>query len=253
MLGLLTFNDNTCLLNGKGGNTLFFRNMAKSFFELDQNIRLIVNQGAELALQSSKINEKIEKLIQHTILLLLTRYGREDLMEMVYTIAKELAINGVKANQKRIFFEENRLDIYNDEDYARGVQMFKGAFSSAMNEVFGQKAKDRGIFVKLLLTHSTDGLCIEVENNAPITPVEERRMREKMKKSMGYSDIAEFYLDNMDNTEGAGLGIALIMILLKGAGIDPGLFRIVTLPDRTVARVEIPFTDKFISKRSQKS
>jgi hypothetical protein len=75
-------------------------------------------------------------------------------------------------------------------------------------------------------------------------------MREKMKKAMGYNDIAEFYMDNMDNTEGAGLGIALIMILMKNEGIDPNLFRIVTTSTYTIARVEIPFTDKYVSIRS---
>jgi len=57
-------------------------------------------------------------------------------------------------------------------------------------------------------------------------------------------------MDNMDNTEGAGLGIALIMILLKNEGIDPNLFRIITHPDRTIARVEIPFSENYVSIRS---
>jgi hypothetical protein len=72
-----------------------------------------------------------------------------------------------------------------------------------------------------------------------------------MKKSMSYNDIAEFYMDNMDNTEGAGLGIALIMIMMKSEGLDPALFRIGTLEDRTIARVEIPFNAEYVSKRSQ--
>ncbi len=222
----------------------------KSFFELDQNIRLIVNNSGELALQSSKINEKVEKYILHTLKLILEKYNRADLADMVYTITKELTINGVKANQKRIFFEDQSLDIKNDADYARGMSLFKKEFSNKMNEIYGIKARKRSIYVRIILSYNPDGLCIEVENNTPIAQEEERRMREKMKKSMAYSDIAEFYMENMDNAEGAGLGIALIMIMLKSAGIDPNLFRIVTLPEKTVARVEIPFTDKFVSKRS---
>lgn len=224
--------------------------MGRSFFELDQNIRLILNQSKELALQSSRINEHTEKYILHTLKLILEKHNRMDLIDMVYTIVKELTINGVKANQKRIFFEERGLDINDDEDYQAGMTAFRREFSEAMNDAYGQKSRDMGIYVKIYLSHGDDGLCIEVENNTPITPVEERRLREKMKKSMSYNDIAEFYMDNMDNTEGAGLGIALIMILLKGAGFDPNLFRISTLADRTVARVEFPFTEKYISKRS---
>lgn len=55
----------------------------------------------------------------------------------------------------------------------------------------------------------------------------------------------------MDNTEGAGLGIALIMILLKSENIDPQLFRIMTREHETVSRVEIPFSANYISIRSK--
>ncbi|MBI3394336.1 MAG: histidine kinase [Spirochaetia bacterium] len=225
--------------------------MARSFFELDQNIRLILDQSSELALQSSRISEQTEKYILHVLKLLLERHAHMDLLDMLYTIVKELAINGVKANQKRIFFEDAGLDIHNDGDYEKGMIKFKQEFSEAMNEQYGRRARERGIYVKIYIAHGEHGLCIEVENNTSIAPTEERRLREKMKKSMGYNDIAEFYMDNMDNTEGAGLGIALIMILLKGSNIDPNLFRILTLPDRTIARVEIPFDEHYVSKRSQ--
>lgn len=226
--------------------------MAKSFFELEQNIKLRVNESSELTLQSSRINHKVERFINHTLQLILEKVDRADLIEMTYTITKELAINGVKANQKRLFFEESGLDIMNPEDYERGVALFKEAFSDDMNESYGHKLVERGIYVKVNLTYDDTGMCIEVINNTPIMAEEERRLREKMKKSMGYNDIAEFYMDNMDNTEGAGLGIALIMILMKGAELDPALFRIYTMPDRTVARVEIPFTEGYVSKRDQK-
>lgn len=224
--------------------------MSKSFFELEQNIELAVSDGEELTLQSTRINEKVEKYILHTISLILEKLGRPEITEMVYTITKELAINGMKANQKRIFFEDNGLDLDNADDYSRGITLFKQEFSEAMNEKYGKRAVELGIYVKIFLMYNPDGMCIEVVNNTPIVPEEERRMREKMKKGMGYNDIAEFYMDNMDNTEGAGLGIALIMILMKNEGFDPNLFRIMTFDDKTMARVEIPFNENYISKRS---
>ncbi|MBE7439840.1 MAG: histidine kinase [Spirochaetales bacterium] len=224
--------------------------MGKSFFDLERDIALIVNQSEGVALQSSKINEKVEKYILHTLKLILEKYGRGDLLDTVYTITKELTINGVKANQKRIFFEDNNLDLLNESEYERGMTAFKQEFRDPqMNEVYGKKARERDISVKIFISHSPDGMKIEIENNSTITPIEEKRLREKMKKGMGYNDIAEFYMDNMDNAEGAGLGIALILIMLKSENIDPGLFRIFTLSDRTVARVEFPFTENYHSSR----
>ncbi|MCB1174674.1 MAG: histidine kinase [Leptospiraceae bacterium] len=225
--------------------------MAKSFFELEQNIQVKINDGDELVLQASRMNQKVEKYILHTITRILEKLDSPQLVEMIYTITKELSINGMKANQKRIFFEDQDLDINDPGQYDAGVERFKKEFSEEMNEKYGKRAIEMGIYVKILFMYNADGLCIEVINNTPIAPEEERRMREKMKKSMGYNDIAEFYMDNMDNTEGAGLGIALIMILMKGQDLDPNLFRIMTLDDKTIARVEIPLTENYVSKRSK--
>ena len=227
--------------------------MGKSFFELEQSIKFQVNNAGELALQSSRIDQKVEKYLQHTLRLLLERFGRADLLDMVYTITKELTINGVKANHKRLFFEEHGFDLDDTGRYEQGVAAFRSEFSDDMNEHWGALALRRGIYVKIHLTYDENGLCIEVINNTPIAAIEESRMREKFKQSMGCNDIAEFYMDNMDNTEGAGLGIALIMILMKGEGLDPNLFRIYTQPDRTIARVEIPFKDSYVSRRTRET
>lgn len=227
--------------------------MGKSFFELEQNIQFQIHNASELALQSSRIDQKVEKYLQHSLRLVLDRFSRGDLLDMVYTITKELTINGVKANHKRLFFEERGFDIQDPTAYEEGVAAFRLEFTDEGTEQWGALALKRGIFVKIHLSFDDTGLCIEVINNTPIAEIEERRMREKFKKSMGYSDIAEFYMDNMDNTEGAGLGIALIMILMKGEGFDPNLFRIYTQPDRTVARVEIPFSGEYVSRRSREA
>ncbi|MBX7058453.1 MAG: histidine kinase [Leptospirales bacterium] len=225
--------------------------MGRSFFDLEQNIRLKVEASDEVALQATRVNQITERYVLQTLRLVLEKCGRADLIDMAYTIIKELAINGVKANQKRLFFEEVGLDIRSPDDYAQGLHRFRNEFSEAMNERFGRLAVERGVYVLVLINYDDSGMCVEVVNNTPILPFEEQRLREKMRKGMGYNDIAEFYMDNMDNTEGAGLGIALIIILLKGANIDPALFRIFTLPDRTVARLELPFNDAYVSKRQR--
>ena len=44
---------------------------------------------------------------------------------------------------------------------------------------------------------------------------EDKRIRGKFAKGSQYDNIAEFYMDTMDNAEGAGLGITLILMLIK--------------------------------------
>ncbi|RHX84972.1 histidine kinase [Leptospira stimsonii] len=225
--------------------------MAKSFQDLDQKLSELIQTRSRITVQSSRMNSKLEKYVLRIITEILAKVGQSRYVEMLYTITKEMSINGVKANQKRVFFEDEGLDIRNPEEYEKGVAAFKAKFSERMADEYGKRCLARGISVKLNITYTLDGIVVEVTNNTPVIAEEQERMREKMRKAMGYNDIAEFYMDNMDNTEGAGLGIALIMILLKSENIDPHLFRIMTHEHETVARVEIPFSENYISIRSK--
>lgn len=218
--------------------------------KLESRINNLVNNRQKLSIKSSRVNSDFEKYLLSIIRSILKKHDKIGFVDMLYTITKELAINAAKANQKRIFFEDHHLDITDPDDYSKGVALFKSHFSEAMVEEYGGKCKLRGIFVQMNFFYQPNGMYIEVINNTPVIREEEVRLREKMKKAMSYNDIAEFYMDNMDNTEGAGLGIALTMILMKNENIDPNLFRIITKPRETIARIELPFTDEYQSIRS---
>lgn len=74
-------------------------------------------------------------------------------------------------------------------------------------------------------------------------------MRRKLSIAMKYNSIADYYMDHADNIEGAGMGLALIIILLTSQGIDPQYLRIGSNGDNTIARLEIPFTKDYIPYR----
>jgi len=215
--------------------------MAKNFSELDQSIRSQVQQFDKIAIKTSKIGADVEKYFLKVIEEILSKHTKTQYLDMIYTIIKELVTNGIKANQKRVFFEDQGLDINNENDYNKGIKLYKEKFSEKMADEYGLRCLARGVNIQSNIVYNDTGVYIEVINNTPVIKAEEERLREKMRTSVKYNDIAEFYMDNMDNTEGAGLGIALIMIMLKSEGIDPHLFRIITEKDRTIARIEIPF------------
>lgn len=206
--------------------------------------------GKILSLKTYRVSKPVEENIQRAIETILDRITYTTLVPTLYTIIKELAINACKANQKRIFFEERGLDISNSDHYSKGVLEYKQSFSESMAKEYGAKAKKKGYYCLINFYHSPDGLTVEVTNNTPIAREEEKILREKLERGMEYDDIAQFYLDNADNAEGAGLGLALILIMLKGEGIDPNLFRIIMGESTTTARIEIPLTPKFTSKRT---
>lgn len=222
--------------------------MGQEIREISDNIRLTIKNGKILSLKTHRITHSVEEHIQKAVGLILDKVTHPTLVPTVYTIIKELAINACKANQKRIFFEEKGLDLNDPSDYEKGVREYKSLFSEKMSELYGQKAQKKGYYCLINFHYSLNGIRIEVVNNAPITQQEEKSLREKLEKGMRYNDIAQFYLDN---TEGAGIGLALILIMLKGEEIDPSYFRIIIREDVTIARLEIPLTPDFQSLRKQ--
>jgi hypothetical protein len=224
-----------------------------SLQDINENIGVTVKNGQYLTLKTHRMTGVVEKHIQYAVESILDKNKQPGLVTTLYTILKELVINGCKANQKRIFFDERGLDISNPADYERGIDEYTRSFSEAMALEYGHKAREKGFYVLIDFQFDPTGLTLEVVNNTSIAKEEEVMVREKLKKAMGYNDIAEFYMDQAmsGESEGAGLGIALIIILLKGEEIDPNLFRILIEDDRTIARLEIPFTEDFISKREK--
>ena len=145
-------------------------------------------------------------------------------------------MNCVKANAKRVFFEENNLNIKNIEDYKQGIRIFKEEIGNKKLRELCEKGREKKIYIKIVYTHQKNGLKIEILNNAEILKEEERRIRAKLSKGQRYENLFDFYNDNSDTTE--------------GEGVDPSNFRIGSKNGITKTRIEIPFAEDYISERS---
>lgn len=222
-----------------------------NYYDVEKNLQLAVNDGKIIHLVSYSMSNDIEKKLDKAIESILEKYGKIEMKGLVYTSVKELAINGTKANLKRIFFEEKGFKLEDPEDYDRGMAEYKDYMTEDKALEYGRLAKKKGFFVRISFFHDSTGMRIEVINNTAITSQEEKRLREKLSKIMKYDDLMQFYLENPDNTEGAGMGLALITTMLKGEEIDPNLFRIMTTPEQTTARIEIPFSKDYVSLREK--
>ncbi len=224
--------------------------MSMNQLDSQYDMEIVTENEKEIRIKTYRTSRHLEERVQEVLGEILKRHNRERLTPILYTVLKELIINATKANQKRVFFEENNFDIKNAEHYEVAIKQYKKIFSENMGEIYAPKCKLKDYYCIIIFEYNESGLKIEIRNNTIIAKQEEKSLREKLAMAMGYDDLAQFYMDNADNTEGAGLGLALIIIMMKGEGIDPNLFRISITDEYTSARLEIPFTDEFKTIRN---
>lgn len=181
---------------------------------------------------------------------ILEKHDRPDYLSAVYTATKELALNGAKANIKRILFEEENVDVEDQVAYEQAMRLFKERLTDEFTREYARKAYERNLFVDVRFDYDETHLVIQVLNNSAMSEKEDSRVREKFRLGEKYDSIAEYYMDVQDNVEGAGMGIALILMLLKAQEIDTHLFTIQSdFRTKTVARVEFPFIAEHVSAR----
>ncbi len=148
----------------------------------------------------------------------------------------ELLDNASKANAKRIFFREQHLNINDQSDYENGMRNFKENLSD--NTKHYKDELEAGMLQVHLELSADDGISLSVSNNTKITEAEYKRIQEKIEKTKGYNNVADAFAD-IDQTEGSGLGIITVVIMLRKLGLTATSLRFNITEKETVATIEI--------------
>ena len=149
----------------------------------------------------------------------------------------ELLDNASKANAKRIFFKEQHLNINDKSDYENGMKSFKANLSD--NKTHYKDELESGKLQVHLELSANDVISLSVSNNTKITEAENKRIQEKIEKTKGYDNVADAFAD-IDQTEGSGLGIITVVIMLRKLGLNTSSLKFSVTDDETVATIEIP-------------
>lgn len=178
--------------------------------------------------------------------------GIPELENPFYNIIRELATNGLKAIYKRIFYDQVVSELeFTDISYQEWLHLFKTEIESHSAKNLGEQAKliDQG--VDIIIDTGEDFVNIDVVNPGLPTDVEKKRIEKSIKRSMESKDFA-YLLDSEDDDdlhrEGAGIGLPLVIMTLKGLGIDIRNFKLFYEGETTRANIRIGI-EKLVSKR----
>ena len=165
-----------------------------------------IENGKKLFLRAYGMVRSTEDFIRTAIRRITARFNRADLAPAVEIILKELTMNAAKANFKKVFFLENGLNIDSPADYETGMSRFRDSMSETMFVDYGRKARAANLSVLISMDYDENRLVVEVRNNVPMSPDEERRAREKLRTAMASTDLTQLFVDNIDESEGRGVG-----------------------------------------------
>ncbi|AEF86308.1 HD domain protein [Treponema primitia ZAS-2] len=214
--------------------------MAEQVLTIDESkVKKAVQSGIPLTITTYTLPHEMEAYIEQVIAVFLRQVDKEDLKDYIVYCVQELAGNAKKANTKRVYFMERGLDLSNPKDYKDGMVSFKEDTITNIAH-FLQLQKEKGLYIKLILQIKSNSINIEVRNNVAITKTELIRIQDKLARSQQFDSLEDAIGQVLDDSEGAGLGLVILVLMLKKIGLNEECFDILSNEKETVARILIP-------------
>lgn len=207
-----------------------------------------------LTIKTFTLPHETEIYLEDILAVFLEELGQDKLKDPLAYCLRELAVNAKKANTKRVYFKEKGLDLLNKQQYEDGMRNFKQETLGDINH-FLELQKEAGLYIKIIFHARANRLNLYVTNNTEITRAEQIRVFDRIARSRAFDSLEEALATVIDDSEGAGLGIVILVLMLKKIGLDEDAFDIDTQNGETVARIVVPMDQvraenlDFISER----
>jgi HD-like signal output (HDOD) protein len=211
--------------------------------EIDvEQIKRAAHDSIPLTFKTYTLPHETEIYLDRVLANFLAELGQQRLKEPLSYCLRELAVNAKKANTKRVYFLEKKLDLANDQQYEQGMKTFKQETFENL-PYYLQKQKEMGLYIKIVFQTEGKVLNIAVRNNVEITKKEQIRVFDRLARSRAFSSLDEAFATVLDSSEGAGLGIVILILMMKKIGLTEDCFSIDSDGEETVATIKVPFSE----------
>lgn len=212
----------------------------RSDMDVDKIIKSVAATSKKMSIQDLEwritvrlydLEAHIGELVRKIIDMLLSRQNLQSFTGELFFCFKELAINASKANYKLLFqkYVTEKQGVRSEDNYKKFLEMFKSEIEENGNSNLLEMAKKDDLFYTITFQSSIDSIEIWVTNTQNITIVEKEQILKKIAPDRMDSD--SFFEDDDDNTEGAGLGLTLIINVLKKYSSDINPLKVVFYTD----------------------
>ncbi|MDR1747504.1 MAG: HDOD domain-containing protein [Spirochaetaceae bacterium] len=202
-------------------------------------IQRAAQTGIPLSITTYTLPREMEKYINDILSAFLRELHHEELYDYLSYCLRELAINAKKANTKRVYFQEKNLNIADPVQYEEGMKNFKMETLTNIDHYLNLQ-KTQGFYIKIFFQVKNNLIKLEIHNNVVLTPFEYKRIHDKIVRAEQYSSIEETFLTEQDETEGAGLGLIIMILMLRKIGGGENSYHVETSDGETIVTVSLP-------------
>ena len=202
----------------------------------ENKIRKAIESELPLLITTFTLSHEMELYINEVVSCFLRELNQEFMIQYVLYCVNELTSNAKKANTKRVYFQEKQLDINNEMQYKKGMENFKKDTLDNINHYLTLQ-KEQGLYIKLVVQKRNKKMKIEIKNNSPLTIYEYKRMHDKIARAGKYESVEDAFSQILDASEGAGLGIIIMILMLRKFGLSEQNFQFFTENGETITRI----------------
>jgi putative nucleotidyltransferase with HDIG domain len=212
----------------------------------EARIKKAIQSEIPLTITTYTLPREIEVYIERIIETFLKLTNQIKLKDYVIYSVQELAVNAKKANTKRVFFTEHGLDINDPADYKLGMETLK---KETLNNSahYLQTQKEKGLYIKITLQFKRNIIYIDIRNNVIATRAEQMKIHDRLARSRQYNSLEDAMSRILNDSEGAGLGLVILAMMLKKIGLNEECLDIKTTDKETIAGIYIPL-DKTVTE-----
>jgi putative nucleotidyltransferase with HDIG domain len=224
-------------------------NIAPELVVDEGKIKKAIQSGLPLTITTYTLPREIEIYIEQVIEAFLRQTNQLLLKDYIVYCVLELVTNAKKANMKRVFFLERGLDINSEKDYETGMDSFR---EETLNNIshYLQQQKEKGLHIKVALQIKRNTIHIEIRNNVKATKIEQLRIHDRIARSRQYDSLENALSHLLNDSEGAGYGLVILILMLKKIGLDDDNFSVSTTENFTVVSISIPLDKTMVENIS---
>lgn len=160
-------------------------------------------------------NKELDELYEITEIILKEKNELE-YKSLLQTVIKELVQNAVKATQKRLYFKKNGIDIksVNNSD----LENFKESITNgSIFSIMDEESIDYA--VEIIFKDEKDSFKISVKNHGEMNSTERKNVEFMFGRGKDAEDVSDLLSEETNNKEGGGLGLSMILILMRKLNI----------------------------------